>query len=93
MSPAFDHLAALPDTRKVERPKLGSLPLPDGWSWGGQGWIRHEDVQALLIEPVSPLEAAVEARVYREAMAAIAGIKWVRHERAVRQARRAGGAS
>mgnify|MGYP007071592668 CR=1 FL=1 len=88
MSPAFDRMQALPDTRRVERPRLESRPLPEGWApiGGGFAIVRIGKAGPDVLLDVEPTELGMrrEEDEYARAVSILAGIQWVRHERAVR---------
>jgi len=84
VSPAFDRLDALPDTRKVERPRLVSRPMPGAWMpLVGTGMLVHLPTEQTL-EDLSDLDdedLALSETFARDLLALVA---WERHERAVR---------
>lgn len=81
-----------PKAAEPEPPLGGSLPLPEGWWRMGDGALCHRDARIILHDEADAVTLACEAESYRQARATVAGIEWVRHERAAR-ARRPGGAS
>jgi len=88
VSPAFDRLEALPDTRRVERPRLESRPLPEGWApiGGGFAIVRIGKAGPDVLFDVEPTSLSMrrEEDEYARAVSILAGIEWLRHERAVR---------
>ena len=72
---------ALPETRKVERPRLVSRPIPKGWHLyclhDGDAALLRSDCWTWLIKPVTPT-------AMREQRAVLAAMEWSVHEAAVK---------
>lgn len=83
MSPAFDRLEALPDTRKVERPKLESKPMPAAWMPSAKGGFIHRGTgfDASELPRLSDAEICDLRTLLRDALELV---DWAIHERAVR---------
>jgi len=74
---------ALPETRKVERPRLVSLPVPNGWHLyclhEGDAAVLRSDCWTWLIKP-----CRFTATALREQRAVLAAMEWSVHEAAVK---------
>lgn len=82
----LEHLDQPPPTRKTERPALESRPLPDGWgasSLDGRLGSLHTLCGAFVLIPLDVSDARLQ-KLEEDARRLLAGIDWVRHERAVR---------
>ena len=74
---------ALPETRKVERPRLVSRPLPEGWAPDKPGMMRPPGhYHAALRYYCARWEWEYTARA--KAMAVLALLDWLDHEAAVK---------
>lgn len=82
MSPAFDRLAALPDTRRVARPRLVSRPMPQAWHRIGEMLV-HLPTETTLEDPAElDAEGLEDLETYARDVLEL--MRWERHERAVR---------
>jgi len=74
---------ALPETRKVERPRLVSRPIPKGWHLyclhEGEAALLRSDCWTWLIKP-----CRFTATALREQRAVLTAMEWSVHEAAVR---------
>lgn len=84
MSPAFDRLEALPDTRRVERPRLVSRPMPQAWKVVGARREVMHTASELVFEGPRGLSADDLDKLDALARDLLALVAWERHERAVR---------
>jgi len=82
MSPAFDRMQALPDTRKVERPRLVSRPMPQAWHRIGEMLV-HLPTETTMEDPAElDAEGLDDLETYARDVLEL--LRWERHERAVR---------
>lgn len=84
MSPAFDRMQALPDTRRVERPRLVSRPMPGAWMpLVGTGMLVHLPTEMTMEDPAK-LDADLLEDLETYMRDVLELMRWERHERAVR---------